>query len=246
MTPHSKYCVLLGDSYLEALQYQGNRIAAGIVQDKLTSIMSSTQIVNLGSSAHDPYVMWFRLKFYEKYYPPSRIFLVYESFGNLKHFFTRWKSPLDFSIQPKFGVEQHANKFRLALSNIRSFSAFLTILPRLFTKKTNDIASDHAVNNALDTISDESAISMLQDCLLQFRNKYGDSFTYISIMSDNPYEARIADFCMVNSINYLYNPHIMKPGNLINGDGHLNLMGNKLLAEYLFDFIENAEENKRL
>ncbi len=58
--------VVLGSSFVEALQYDSDQIATSVFQRQLDQSGISIQVMNLGCSGHDPYDSWFRLKYYEQ------------------------------------------------------------------------------------------------------------------------------------------------------------------------------------
>lgn len=66
-----------------------------------------------------------------------------------------------------------------------------------------------------------------------FANRYGDRFCFVSLMRDNPFKEQLSEFCLENKINYFEDQKITSPENLIEGKGHFNIEGNKLLADLL-------------
>ncbi|MDD3236216.1 MAG: hypothetical protein PHH43_07835 [Candidatus Cloacimonetes bacterium] len=236
----SKHCLLLGDSYVEALQYSGDITAAGVFSSELKKNKSRYQVVNLGSSAHDPYILWFRLKFFEKYFSPDRIVLIYERFDTMKRYFGRWELPLDFAIQNSFGVQIVLKNPNTIAHKLRSSSSALNLMATLKAKKsknTNELSiSDYSV-----TLENEAVYDMLVSCLKKYYEEYGDKFVFVSLMGDNPYKRELYEFCHDQGINYFTNYNVMNPSNLIDGTGHLNEKGNMLLGQYMFSLLREGK-----
>lgn len=231
----SRNVVLLGNSFIEGSQYQGKYIAAGYLQEKLVNMSKPLSVVNLGSSAHDPYVLWYRLLFFERYYIPHKVILVYESFERMKYYFSRWAPQLQYEDKLEFR-ELDTRPLVLVFRHIKNRSSYLNLLSSLVTinKGTNDNTND---GNKKSSITDQETLEYLKMSLVNYQKKYGNDFIFVSIMRDNPFESELVSFCKENGINYSANNRIMLPHNLIKGVGHLNIQGNKLLGDYLYNVL---------
>ncbi len=60
--------VVLGSSFVEAFQLQASDISTSYLQRDLDQMEIKRNVVNLGSSGHDPYDSWFRLKYFEDFF----------------------------------------------------------------------------------------------------------------------------------------------------------------------------------
>ncbi len=238
---NTKKIFILGNSFIEANQYEGDYIATSIMQNTLRKSGFNVSIYNLGSSGHDPYILWYRAKFFEKLYKPDLVVLVFESYSRLGLYFNRWKFPLAFELSDDFGERVNHDRLKEAIDNVKGNSRLFTLLLCL----RNTIVSDDAGSDSdkhQNKYSDKVIYNMLVDCLAHFSRDYNDKFMFLSIMSDNPYESELNDFCAENSITYAHKPSITRQTNLINGNGHLNKRGNyelgKLLTNYVSDKID--------
>ncbi|PKN75827.1 MAG: hypothetical protein CVU49_00195 [Candidatus Cloacimonetes bacterium HGW-Cloacimonetes-2] len=230
----SKYVLFLGNSFIRALQYDGDKIAAGILQKRISS--KGYQVINAGSSGFDPYVLWFSANLFERYYEPAKVVLVYETFSRLEKHMGRHTEPLDFSLPRGFGTQIRPSKARLYYNYIRGHSSYFNLIGTLNTNQEGAASPIDNSGKSLIHPKDPLALktlALLQETLLVFSSKYGDRFVFISLMRDNPYSDQLADYCDKNDINYLENLDITRPENLIDGKGHFNLRGNKLLADYV-------------
>jgi len=232
----TRYCMLLGNSYIEALQFEGSKTASGVLQSHLATKGSDMQVVNLGASAHDPYILWFRMKFFENYLKPTRVVLVYERFDTMTRYFSRWKTPLDFSIQKHFGKQLHYSKVKQVSDKLRSYSAFVNLVVNLSSKKSEQRQEQGDISQAAK-VDHLRTYDMLTSCLLEYQKAYGDGFIFVSLMKDNPYKQELSDFCEANGIDYHSNYGIVEARNLIKGSGHLNEKGNRELGLYLADLL---------
>jgi hypothetical protein len=230
--------VLLGDSYLEALQYYGEQISAGILQEKFNQAGNRKRVINLGRADHDPYVLWYRLKFFERLYRVGQVVLVCEDFKRLQIGFKRWTYPLVFDAERSVGAVREKGSLERWADKIRSHSAFLTLTTRLYMMATqNSLERSDPMKAVFINFPRDKAYTMLLDCLSRFSEEYGDKFYFVSLMRDNPYQDQLKNWCREKGIKYFSNPVIKQRSNLIKGDGHFNLAGNKLLGDYLYEIL---------
>ncbi len=228
----TQFCFLLGNSYIEALQFQGSDTSAGVMQTEMNRAGNNLEVLNLGASAHDPYISWFRAKFFEAYFKPKKVVLVYERFDTLNRYFKRWQTALSFDISKSFGKELHYSKVKLITDKMRSASALVNLLVNLRDAK-NEPRPVQRTNEVLIDQGYERTYKMLLSCLLKYKEAYSDRFVFVSLMKDNPYKEELAAFCAENNIEYHFNYSIIQPDNLIKGSGHLNANGNRELGIYL-------------
>jgi len=233
----NKYIVLLGNSYIEGAQLSGERIAAGVLQQNLEKHnRTDYQVINLGSSAHDPYVLWYRLMFFKRYFSPSVVVLICESFDTLANYYSRWSdSELEYpdEVRP---IQMQQNRLKNNIDNLRSLSACINLLYSLREKSGNKQKAGSEVTQNTDNIS---TIRRLTKSLTAYNNAFGDRFLFVSLMKDNPLKDELASFCIANKIAYAVNDTIMYSRNLLHGAGHLNRKGNQILGDVLFTELDN-------
>jgi len=238
LSENNKYIILLGNSFIEANQYSGSQIAAAYIQREMGKVDSLYQVINLGASAHDPYVLWYRLLFFEEFYRPEKVVLVYESFETLKRYYARWISEPP-QYQDEVTINEHIpSKLVMTQRKIRRLSAFLNLTVSLISKEskeTND-ASEQGAEPLLFT--DEVAIEYLFVSLLKYSIKYKEKFVFVSLMRDNPFDQELIDLCKEWRIKFYSNKEIMLPVNKIGGVGHLNRIGNRRLGLYLAEVLK--------
>lgn len=221
---------LLGDSFIEARQFDGSEIASGILQKELDKRKLSYNVINLGASGHDPYVLWYRSSFFDDHIKPDKAILVYESFERLRYYFNRWHPPLRFSLGRDFGKELPFSMRQQVTGFLRSRSSLLNLLAAL----TGDIdKGDDPEAEEVDMIlkydSESEAFAKLLECLQAYKGKYAENFCFVSLMQDCPYDFELKQSCEELGIEFHQFPDIMDPANLINGTGHLNQTGNWIL-----------------
>ncbi|PKN80260.1 MAG: hypothetical protein CVU48_02645 [Candidatus Cloacimonetes bacterium HGW-Cloacimonetes-1] len=230
-TNFDKSIFLLGDSFIEALQVPNTNTASAVFQDNLIANNRSFNVLNLGSSAHDPFVLWHRSMFFAQHFRPSTVILVSESYSTMMLYLKRHTLPLRFYTHDSFGSIIPPNMRKIYIDRVRSLSAFLTLCT-VFKDKRDDTLKQ--VDDSIAKIpSNPDSISLLFECLEQFDETYGDKFVFVSLMNDNPHEKELAEFCTNQGIKYFQNNQIMKPYNQIHGEGHLNEIGNRQLGVYL-------------
>lgn len=229
----NKYIVLLGNSYVEGAQFQGDQIAAGILQLNLSKQRKDEyQVINLGSSAHDPYILWYRLMFFKNYFNPSIVVLIYESYSTLTHYYLRWgESDLEYSNKV-YPVQMHQRKLKRSIDYLCGLSAYINLCYSLREKKVTERRKEHGVVQITDNYL---TYRRLTESLIAYKDAFGDRFLFVSLMNDNPFKEELAEFCSTNRIAYAFNSTIMDPVNLIHGAGHLNKRGNRMLGNVLFN-----------
>lgn len=247
----SKYIFLLGDSFLEGEQYPGDKIASGIFQSKLNDINSQYQVLNLSGSGLDPYILWFRADFFEKYFSSSYIILFVEDYKRLEFYLNRHKNNVDFSIPENLGTKVE-DSFILKFSNlIRKYSAFSNLITESYllskygnapddinSKNENNIEKSPTIENK---ISSDTLPELFKECLIKYKNKYNNKFIFVSAGKDFLIDNELKNFCRLNGINFYSESSLMNAENLINGNGHFNLEGNLKLGNYLSEIFINSE-----
>ena len=226
----SKFIFMLGDSFLEALQVNPDKMAVSV----FTNLLKGTDIkpVNLGSSNNDPYILWFRANFYEKFFKPDYVCLFVTCFEILDLNFQTHKPPFDFSIPDNFGsvitespAERFANIFRnnTALINLIANGSGYT------NPRTTKLVQD-----STGKVDFNKDVVLLRECLVKYKEKYGSKFFVVSIEPDEDNNKLLSDVCAGLNINYL-RKNLLTNENILHGGSHLNELGNQKLGELFYD-----------
>lgn len=236
--------VVLGSSYVEALQHKPEKIATSIFQKRLDNAGFRTTVINLGCSGHDPYDSWFRLKYYEKLlnFSSQDVILVVNS--DNKDWFDRHPKPFDFTLADDFGQINKRTTTR-ALITLRNASSYAEICVNAFKKRnTTNTNGEEVIGNESMLRVEPDLSEEMKECLLQFNQSY-TNFKVVSVLDDQGFNSPLSKFCFATNIDCIVKP-IAKPENMINGAGHLNEMGNQLLGEVLTDvYNSSCKTNQR-
>jgi hypothetical protein len=221
--------VILGSSYVEALQFDPEDIATSLFQKKLNEEGNDISVINLGCSGHDPYDSWFRLKYFEQFlkFKPQAVFLVLNS--DNREWFSRHPKPLDFSFSPDFGEINNKSIVHI-FTILRNNSNFIALLIEGVKAKTGEQDNEDVKteNKSISQVVSEE----MKECINKFSAEY-KNFIVISILNDNSFNEDLAEYCHQNSILYVIQP-LKKPEFLLNGAGHLNKKGNEELGLLLY------------
>ncbi len=220
--------VVLGSSFVEALQYDSEEIATSVFQRQLDKSGRSRQVMNLGCSGHDPYDAWFRLKYYEQKlgFNTHDVILVINS-DNLD-WFSRHPRPFQFEKSPWFG-SVNRSMTSLIQTKLRNTLSTAELTARALKSDADVDAGEETKNTG--SLKTPQVTEDLKSCLSAFSNTY-DRFKVLSILSDPAFNTDLASYCETQGIDCLIRP-IALPQYMINGAGHLNLQGNFLLGKAL-------------
>lgn len=235
--------VLLGSSYVEALQYQPENIASSIVADEITIFDPSYDVVNLGCSGHDPYDSYFRLKFFEQELDmkTEQVILIINS--DNKSWFDRHPKPLSFEVPCNFGEHNQSKIVNLQIK-LRNMSSLVNLYVNGLLKADEEPLENPENSDVNAREVDPIGIkqpyfgSDLKACLLALNQEY-DDFIVVSIYKSEAFDRAMKEFCENNMIDYDYLP-LTTPEFLINGAGHLNELGNKALGLALAKYIKKS------
>ena len=221
--------IVLGSSYVEALQFDPDDIATSLFQKRLAEEGEDISVINLGCSGHDPYDSWFRLKYFEKYLglKTNNVILVLNS--DNKEWFSRHPKPLDFSLSSNFG-EVNNNKIVRANIFLRNNSSFIALLVQGMKGKNDDQTGENEKMENTDIY--QSITTEMKECLDHFSAEY-QNFIVISILDHNIFNKDLEEYCLQKSIPCLTLP-LTKPEFMLNGAGHLNKKGNEELSLLLY------------
>lgn len=225
-----KYIFVLGSSFVEAYQVPPDKIAASIFQSKLDKHFPDYQVLNLSNSGHDPYDMYWRLSYFEKKFAPALIILVIDQ--SAEGWLKRHPRQLNFDLGLKKPRVIHSVKLDLAIS-IRNHSAFLNLVSEFLRDRT-PFREEESIDGPKNIKTANNVNSELTACIEGFNNKYPNRFCLVSnteVFNSYPH---LREYCNENGILFLSGEFYL-PKYRINGTGHLNRNGNKLLGELLYD-----------
>ena len=232
----NKYIYVLGSSYIEAKQINPHLIATSIFQNHFVVKGDKSQVINLGSSGHDAIDSYFKLKYFEKNFKSHYIILVVEDLNQI--FYNKHKKPLNFQLDSAFGVEIKEKKGDV-LNLIRNKSAFINLILKSIRKKEDNIKVNSIMNKSV--MKSEVIPNELIECLKVFRNEYKNRFMFLSIIDNDSINLKLREICCLNNIIFEYR-NINKKENKINHIGHLNMYGNKLLGDFMYESYTKHRE----
>lgn len=237
---HAPNIIVLGDSYLEAESVPNDSVSTSYLSSYIASTQMDFNVINAGCATYDPYSLWFRLKFFEKIYPPSFVILVTESFfeGNL----AQYKLPLSFDLNEKFGTRIKESVFSNIVNIIRTKSSFVNLVFRSLAQQyeneghenKNHISKDKK-RPELITESNENIPESYIECILKYHIDYGSKFILVGASNDVKTNSILDEFCEKNNINFICSNTLLQPENRFEGRGHLNIKGNKKLGDLLIE-----------
>ncbi len=219
---------VLGSSYLEGAQWPPDSIAVSYLQQLFDLAGKSYKVINLGHSGYDPYILFYRLSWFEKLYRNGKVILVLED--SYEKWLMNQPHPLTFTLPSKFGVSDRRLITQLTISILNHSAAAYLI--RQATKFT-DIEENGFLNPQQTTDAIEGVPLDLLICLDAYQIKYGDDFVVLSIMDNLIFNTELEQYCSLKKINFC-SRSINKASNKIKGKGHLTIYGNKQLAMALY------------
>jgi hypothetical protein len=226
----SKYIFVLGSSFVEASQTPPQKIATSILQNKLQAQNPDYQVLNLGISGHDPYDLYWRLSFYEKAYIPIKVFLVIDT--TYSDWLMRQRHPLNFAGKSKTPKRLHSLKMKYA-GFMMNHSSFFNLVSLLIERGDRDDGKKNRRNSSEAGLAEKLDQDLIA-CISNFSDKYKDRFSVVSLAREKIFDSQIRGFCEANRIDFI-SRNILLPDYQLNGKGHLNDEGNKLLGEMLYE-----------
>lgn len=224
---NSKYIFVLGNSYLEARAIPSNLLASSILDTKLKLKDENYQVLNLGVGGYDPYSSFFRAKLFEKYYTPQKVLLVlvwdyFDKYQNLK---------LDFSLPKGFGTAYKSTSFEY-ISFLRNHFSSLNLYRNLINE---DHQQETRVVQSEGKLSSNIRIKPIINIIEGYHKEFGDKLICVSVFTEFNHNKELTEFCRTKNIPFFYNANILNSNNRINGTGHLNILGNKELGDFLYE-----------
>lgn len=239
--------VFLGDSQIEALQHSPEKIASSVFENKLREADPSYDVINLGSSGHDPYDLYFRLKFFERrlgFKTENVILLISRDAVN---WFARHPKPFNFEQDGDFGQINDHPVMNLQIK-LRNASSLLELLIQGLIKGKAGENDEEArfTDNWNKEATDFTAVGIskeLRACLSAFEREYAD-FLLVSMSADLGFNLNLEKLCVEQGIELISVP-VLKPEYLIGGAGHLNEKGNRFLGVELAKKYITIQANPR-
>lgn len=227
---------VLGSSYLEAAPTTPDSMAVTHFQKLIDLAGEHYKVINLGRSGHDPYDLYFRLAWFEKRFGRGRVILVLDDVYT--EWFSRHKHPLSFTLSEKFGKENKILFSKMGLYIFNHSSIFYLLKQGLKSNYIEDNSFLLNISRVDITIFEPNDLFA---CLIAYQKKYCSDFCLFLIINNDYAKHEIQSFCKLNHIIFYSSPLNTKE-NKINGNGHLNLAGNRKLGEVLFASIQNSSK----
>ncbi len=244
LSEDSNLIFLAGSSYIEAYQVRCEETAAAIFDRKLNNLDKHFSVLNLGASGHDPYLAYLRVKLFTKLYrSPDKVVLAIENMR--AGWLSRYKTPLDFSLPPRFGEPHHFSKIRFIVEKATEVSSAATIFFNLLKNMKDEQDTEIEEVPATDIDVNSEFTDELKSTLLQFQHDFGDDFLLVSFDNDARENKMLEDFCEENGIHFYSDESVLQPKNCFNGAGHLNVEGNKKLGELLEKAFSKTYPNRQ-
>lgn len=229
----SKIIFVLGNSFVEAASVPPDSIGVSVFQNKLNSLDTNIKALNIAFPNHDPYTLWFRTMFFEKFYKPDYVILTAEQFFLLDLSMKSHSDTLDFTIPENFGSiipksksEKFFDVFRKRFSIFNLFSLSLNL------QKTNNKDTKIPSNeNGKDL---EKSMRKFSDILIKYKEKFGERFLLVSLEVNDDKTKIISDVCDSLKINFAHKK-LMFQENLWGDCKHFNNKGNKEFGEFLYE-----------
>lgn len=226
---------VLGDSYLEAFQMKRDKMATVIFQHFINNEKLDFSVVNLAYSGHDPYDLYFRLKYFETMFRRGYVILVLPS--DKLDLLKRSKN-LDFTLAGKQVAEKSGIGYKVEKILRNSFASF-NLFKYLFEEE-REIGAEKQ-NKLIERNKDydySDKYLLLDNVVIQYYKEYGKDFLLLSTASDTSLNKHLEEFCNNNNINFTQD-NISETDYRINGNGHLNEKGNAKLGEFLSKAFKN-------
>jgi hypothetical protein len=224
---------VLGDSFVEASTVHPDSTAVTIFQDKLNKLDTNIKALNIGFPNTDPFILWYRMMFFEKLYKPDYVILLVEDLELLDMNMQRHPDSLDFSVPANFGSvippsksERIFDVFRKRFSVFSLLSASISI--EGLRKENNSNLDEIYVKDV------EKSIRKFRDCMFKYKEKYGEKLVVLSFEENTEKNKVIAEVCDSMKINYS-NKKLMTPEYRWENIQHLNNKGNKVFGEFLYE-----------
>ena len=229
----SKIIFMLGDSFLEAMQVNPKKMAVSVFADLLKN--TNFRPLNLGSPNNDPYLLWFRSNFYEKYYKPDYVCLLVTCLEVLDLNFQNYTGAFNFTLPDNFGIRINDSKLEVFANVFRNNLASVNLIANGLNNYNSKQESIQSVTYSVsDTVNYANDVSRLKECLIKYKSKYGEKFFVVSMEPDDGNNKLLVSACDSLKIPYARKNLLVKE-NILEGGSHLNELGNQKLGELFYD-----------
>ncbi len=230
----SKLIYVLGDSYVEASSVPAEQTGVSVFQSALNKIDTNLKVFNGSFPNSDPFTLWFRTMFFEKWYRPEYVILLVTHLDLLDMNMQRHPDTLNFTVPENFGSVIPESKSERYLDVFRKRFAVFNLIS---TSISAAGAKGDRFRNGLDEVYTKNlaaSIPKFRECLLKYKNKFGEKFIVVSLEVNEEKNKVIYDACAELGINYA-NKKLLTPENQWAKGQHLNAKGNKEFGEFLYD-----------
>jgi hypothetical protein len=231
----SSLIFVLGDSYVEAASVPADSTGVTVFQDELNKLDTNLKVLNVGYPNSDPYTLWFRTMFFEKTYKADYVILLLTHLDLLDQNMQRHPDTLNFAVPENFGEIVPQSKSDKFFDIFRKRSAVFNLLSTSLSvagakKEINDGVSNEYVKDL------GKSMKKLRDCLIRYKEKYGDKFIVVSLEVNDEKNKVMADVC--DSLKIIYaNKKLLTHENQWGKGSHLNYKGNKEFGKFLFEIF---------
>jgi len=223
---------VLGSSFIEATTIKNTMTATSEFQQMLNQKVHKYDVINLGSSGNDPYVMYFHSLFFESKIKPEYVIVVIDP-SSLIYFNDRWSDTLTFVTINDLPQELPKNRLVEYSSTPRRYSSFLNLITggMAAVRSRNRLDNQEKQSNRSES---KTVWAKFDQCIAAFKGHYEDKLIVLSIIPDVETNKKLSILCNENNCYFECNELILQPSNKINGAGHLNEKGNKLLGQFIY------------
>ena len=244
---HKKNAIVLGSSFIEAIQVTPAEISTSIANQYFAQDHSNYQVINLGFRGSNPHIEYFRGLYWSRLLNPEIVVLVIDHFP-----FQEMQANISWECSDNFG-EVDKQFTHTLYREIRNNSRIInSIFPLL--QKTNDNTKKEKKKDTKFTtnIIKNNDLLILQQCLTNYKKAFGHKLIVLNIAEDcytdsnKSFRHFLKQNCIEKGISFYDYPNIKKPANRFNnGGGHLNEKGNRDLGVLLYAIIQNTIQNQK-
>lgn len=229
----SEIIFMLGDSFLEAMQVDPKKMSVSVFGDMLKNTIYKP--LNLGAPNNDPYILWFRANFYEKYFKPDYVCLLVTCLEVLDLNFQNHLNVFNFSLPDNFGIQINDGKMEVFANIFRNNLASVNLLANGINSYNSTQKNIQSVSYTVsDTVNYVKDVNRLKECLIKYKNKYGDKFFVVCMEPVEENNKLLVSACESIGVHYARKNLLVKE-NILEGGSHLNNLGNQKLGELFYD-----------
>ncbi|MBM4399932.1 MAG: hypothetical protein FJ041_06380 [Candidatus Cloacimonetes bacterium] len=193
-------------------------------------------VINLGSSGHDPYVMWFRSQFFARYFTPDYVIVVLDP-SSIKYLSQRWSDSLSFEKPPTLPTELPLSPIRKYTALPRKYSACINLVLHGFKSQEEQIKKNKQ-DDGISIDVDSIALKKMEQCIVKYKGDY-NNVIFVSIISNATTNTILEAICAKQNVYFAADKSLLKSVNRIKRYGHLSVKGNQLLGSYLYDVFND-------